>query len=426
MTSAILVRGARQLLTLRGSDAARRGASLRQLGLIEDGSLIIRDGKVAAVGTTRRIENLAEARDAREIDATGRVVMPGFVDSHTHLVFGPPRLDDYEMRLAGKDYHEIAAAGGGILSSVRAVRTTSSRALLRETRRRVDAFVRHGTTTIEAKSGYGLDESNELKCLRVLAGLDGNPLDIHPTYLGAHVVPPEYAGFPDEYIDWVCSNILPNISRRRLARFVDVYIERGAFGLDDARRYLETARSLGFLLKAHAEQFSNSGGARLAVELGALSVDHLEHAGREDVAVISGSSTIATLLPGSVFHMGLDRYAPARELIDRGAAVALATDFNPGTSPTCSMPVVISLACNEMRMTPAEAITAATINGAHALGCADRAGSLEVGKQADLLLLDASDYREIPYHFGMNLVVMTIKKSQILYRQGEVECPEKS
>ena len=418
MTSTILVRGARQLLTLRGSDAARRGASLRQLGLIEDGSLIIRDGKVAAVGTTRRIENLAEARDAREIDATGRVVMPGFVDSHTHLVFGPPRLDDYEMRLAGKDYHEIAAAGGGILSSVRA--------LLREPRRRVDAFVRHGTTTIEAKSGYGLDESNELKCLRVLAGLDGNPLDIHPTYLGAHVVPSEYAGFPDEYIDWVCSNILPNIARRRLARFVDVYIERGAFGLDDARRYLETARSLGFLLKVHAEQFSNSGGARLAVELGALSVDHLEHAGREDVAVISGSSTIATLLPGSVFHMGLDRYAPARELIDRGAAVALATDFNPGTSPTCSMPAVISIACNEMRMTPAEAIAAATINGAHALGCADRTGSLEVGKQADLLLLDASDYREIPYHFGVNLVVLTLKKGQILYRQGEVECPEKS
>ncbi len=424
MSETILVRGARQLLTLRGPSAPRRGAALRDLGLIQEGSLLIRDGLVAAAGTTRRIENLAAARAATEIDATGRVVMPGFVDSHTHLIFGPPRLDDYERRLAGQDYHQIAAAGGGILVSVKAVRGTSSRTLLRQTRLSLHRLIRHGATTVEAKSGYGLDEPAELKTLRVLAALDGCPIDVVSTYLGAHVVPPEFAGRPEEYIGWVCSYMLPLIRRRRLARFVDIYIERGAFGLDDARRYLETARSLGFGLKVHAEQFSHSGGTRLAMELGAVSVDHLEQAGAEDITLVAQSSTIATLLPGSVFHLGLDRYPPARALIDHGAAVALATDFNPGTSPTCSMPMVLALACNQMRMTPAEAVSASTINGAYAAGVADRAGSLEPGKQADLLLLDVSDYREIPYYFGVNPVAVTMKKGRILYRQGEVTCPE--
>ncbi len=424
MSRPVLVRGARQLVTMRGPSEPRRGSALRDLGIIQDGAVLIRDGAITDVGSTRRVENLAQSRDAVEINATGRVVMPGFVDSHTHLVFGPPRLDDYEMRIAGTSYHEIAAAGGGILSSVSAVRGLSGRTLESRGRQFLRWLVRHGTTTVEAKTGYGLDRTGEMKSLRVLAALDRKPLDVIPTYLGAHVPPPEFDGKPEAYIDWVCAEMLPMIRRRRLARFVDIYCDRGAFGLDDARRYLSVARELGFALKIHADQFSRTGAVLLAAELGAASADHLEHSGEDDIAALAQSSTVATLLPGSVFHLGLSRYPPARALIERGAVVALATDFNPGSSPTCSMPMAISLACTQMRMKPAEAIAAATINGAWAAGCADRAGSLESGKQADLLVLDASDYRDIPYYFGVNLVAMTIKKGVIVYRQAEVRCPE--
>jgi imidazolonepropionase len=352
---------------------------------------------------------LPAARRAREIDAAGCVVMPGFVDSHTHLIFGSPRLVDYEMRLAGASYAEIAAAGGGILSSVEAVRGMSAAQLETQARAALAAMARHGTTTVEAKSGYALDEAGELKTLRLLAKLNGDPLDIVPTYLGAHLAPPEYRGKPDAYIDWTTAEMMPQIRRRKLARFVDVYCDEGAFTLEQSRRYLDHARSLGFGLKIHAEQFARTGAARLAVELGAASADHLEQAGDEDTRALAQSNTIATLLPGSVFHLGLRTYAPARALIEAGAAVALATDFNPGTSPTYSMQMVLSLACTEMRMSPAEAISAATINGAHALRCADRIGSLERGKQADLLLLTVADYRELPYYFGTNNVHMTIK-----------------
>lgn len=426
MNNAILVRGARQLLTLRGHSGARRGSELRDIGLIQDGAVLIRDGLVEEIGTTRRLENCVAAKGAVEIDATGRVVMPGFVDSHTHLIHGHPRLRDYEMHIAGKDYHEIAEAGGGILSSVASVRKTASHALERQGRSSLQRFIRHGTTTLEAKSGYGLDKSGELKTLRLLAALNGKPLDIVSTYLGAHVVPPEFKDRPEDYIDWMCVEVLPVVRRRGLARFVDVYCDSEAFRLHDARRYLTAAGRMGFALKLHADQFSRSGAVRTAVELGAVSVDHLEHVEDDDVAVLAQSSTIATLLPGSVFHLGLSRYAPARALIDHGAVVALATDFNPGTSPTCSMQMVLSLACSQMRMTPAEAVSAATINGAHAAGCADRAGSLTPGKQADLLIFDVPDYRQIPYYFGVNLVAMTMKKGVILYRQGEIECPENS
>jgi len=406
-----LVRGARQLLTLRGDSSPRHGAALRDLGIVPNGAVLIKDGVIVEAGPARSIEKLPAARSAREIDATGRVVMPGFVDSHTHLVFGRPRLVDYEMRLAGASYAEIAAAGGGILSSVEGVRGMSAAQLEAQARASVDAMAVHGTTTLEAKSGYALDEPGELKTLRLLAKLNGDPLDIVPTYLGAHITPPEYRGKPDAYIDWVTAEMMPQIHRRKLARFVDVYCDDGAFTLDQSRRYLEHARRLGFGLKIHAEQFARTGAARLAVELEAVSADHLEQASEEDIRALAQSNTIATLLPGSVFHLGLRTYAPARALIEAGAAVALATDFNPGTSPTYSMQMVLSLACTEMRMSPAEAISAATINGAHALRIADRVGSLEPGKQGDLLVLNASDYRELPYYFGTNNVRTTIKTS---------------
>jgi imidazolonepropionase len=424
MKNAVLIRGARQLLTLRGPSAPRRGTALRELGLIPDGAVLIRDGRIFAVGQGRRVENLAEARNAFEIDATRRVILPGFVDSHTHLVSGPPRLDDYERRIAGQDRQEAGHLEAGILSGVRAVRKTSARSLERQARSLVGLFIRNGATTLEAKSGYGLDRTGEMKTLKVLAKLDQSPLDVIPTYLGAHAVPPEYEGTPHNYIDWISAEMLPRIGRQKLARFVDVCCGRGAFRLDDARRYLEAARRLGFGLKIHAEQFSHSGSVRLAVELAAISADHLEYVDQDDIAILAQSSTIATLLPGSVFHMDSGHYAPARALIDQGVAVALATGFNPSTSPTCNMQMILSLACTQMRMTPAEAISAATINGAHALGCADRLGSLEAGKYADLTLFDVSDYREIPYQFGVNQVALTMKKGIVLYRRTGVGCPE--
>jgi imidazolonepropionase len=422
----LLIRGARQLLTLRGPATPRRGAELRELGLIPDGAVLIKDGLIDCVGPTRRVENLAAARGAMEIDATGKVVMPGFVDSHTHLVSGAWRLADYEMRIAGADYQQIAQAGGGVLASLRAVRETPGRSLQRRARGWLGEMIRTGTTTIEAKSGYGLDETGELKTLRVYAALDGGPVDIVPTYLGAHAVPPEYQDRADDYTEWVATAALATVHRRKAARFVDVCCERGAFTSRQARRILEAARDLGFGLKIHAEQFSHEGGTKLAVELRAVSVDHLEYTTSEDIELLAHSATMATLLPGPVFHMGLDRYPPARELIDRGAAVALATDFNPGTSPSSNMQMMLALACAKMRMTPAEAIGAATINGAHAVERAAQVGSLEPGKQADVLIFHASDYREISYHFGVNLLVMTIKRGEVLYQQAGVKWPDQS
>ena len=420
----VLVRGARQLITLRGSAGPRRGAALRELGIIQDGAVLIEGGTIATLGPSRRVENLSAARDAIEIDASGKIVAPGFVDSHTHLVCGPPRLADYDMRLAGSSYAEIAAAGGGILSSVRAVRETPIRKLILQARRSLGGFIRHGTTTLEAKSGYGLDETGERKTLRAIRALDGRPLDLVPTYLGAHVVPPEWRGREDAYLDWVCTYLMPKLRRRNLARFADVYCDEGAFTVAQARRYLEAARALGFDLKIHAGQFSWSGAVALAAELGAASADHLDHACDEEIRALAGSSTLGTLLPGAVFHLGLERYAPARKMIDAGVAVALATDFNPGTSPTYSMQMILALACSQMRMTPAEAFAAATVNGAHAIRSAAHCGSLEAGKDADLVMYNVPDYREIPYHFGVNLVAMTIKRGQVLYREGDVEWPE--
>jgi imidazolonepropionase len=417
--NSVLVRGARQLITLRGLSGPRRGTALRELGVIQDGAVLIENGIIAALGPSRRVENLSAARRATEIDATGCVVAPGFVDSHTHLVCGPARLAEYEMQLAGATYAEIAKVGG-ILTSVHAVRESPIRRLVLQARRTLGGFIRHGTTTIEAKSGYGLDETGERKTLRAVRALNGKPLDLVGTYLGAHVVPPEYAGRADDYIEWMCSYLMPKLRRRNLAHFADVYCEEGAFSVAQARRYLESARALGFQLKIHAGQFSYSDAAKLAVELHAASADHLEHSDESDIRALAGSQTIATLLPGSVFHLGLDHYPPARKMIEAGVAVALATDFNPGTSPTYSMPMILSLACSQMRMTPGEALIAATINGAHAMGCADRCGSIEAGKHADLVIFNVSDYREIPYHFGVNPVSMTIKKGRVLYREGEI------
>ncbi len=424
MTPPVLIRRAGQLLTLAGPPGARRGAALRDLGIVPNGAVLVDAGRIVAAGPQAVVERFAQVRTVHEIDARGRVVMPGFVDCHTHLIFGPPRLNDFEMRLGGADYHAIADAGGGIRSTVRAVRVTTAGALAAQARRHLESFARCGTTTLEAKSGYGLDEEGERKTLRLLRELDGQPLEIASTYLGAHIAPPEYDGRPDDYIEWVIRHMLPLVREQRLAEFVDAYIDRGAFTCEQARRYLAAARDLGFGLRVHAEQFAHTGAARLACELGAASADHLEQATVEDADALARSETIATLLPGSVFHSGLQCYAPARELIDRGAAVALATDFNPGTSPTCSMPMVIALACRMMKMTIAEAVTAATVNPAAALRRSPRVGMLDPGCDADLIILNAEDYRELAYWFGINPVALTMKRGRVIHEEGRMPGPE--
>jgi len=415
MSDLVLVRGARQLLTLHGPGEPRRGLALGELGIIRDGALLLEDGRIAEVGPSRRVENLLRARKAREIDATGRVVMPGFVDCHTHPISGMPWLDDYEARLAGAGH-----APRGLTSTINAVRRASAKRLEARARQVVHGMARHGTTTLEAKSGYGMDDTGELKILRVQAKLREAPLDIVSTFLCPRIIPAAYGGDAAGYIAWICSELLPKIRRKGLARFADFACDEQVFSPEQSQRYLETARALGFPLKVHASQFRGNGGVQQAVALNAVSADHLDYAGRNEVDLLARSNTMAVLLPGSSFHLGSGRYAPARALIDEGAAVALGTNFNPGTSPTYNMQMVVALACACLGMSPAEALCAATFNAACAIGCGNFAGSLEAGKAGDLIVLNAADYREIPYHFGVNLVRMTVKRGAIIYKEGAV------
>ncbi len=408
----VLVRGARQLVTLRGP-APRRGRQLRELGIIEDGAVLVQDARIHSVGPSRRMENIKEARHAEVFDATGQVVLPGFVDSHTHFLFPSPRLNDFEHRIAGAS---LPPSGGGIHSTVLALRQTSPKGLEMRAERWLRRFAAGGTTTVEGKSGYGLNQAAELKSLRVMQQLDGRPLEVVRTFLGAHVPPPEPGLRPDRYLRQVIDEMLPQVAKLRLAEFCDAWCDDGAFTLDQTREVLEAARRLGLGLKLHAEQHTRTGAARLGVQLGAVSVGHLEQATADDILALGSSHTIATLLPGCAFYTG-GPYPPARRLIEAGAPVALATDFNPGTSPTLNMQMILSLACTQMRMTPAEAIAAATINGAYALRRHGRIGSLEVGKYADLAVFNLADHREIPYYFGVNHCCLVMKRGEIIFPQ---------
>ncbi len=398
-----MIRGARQMLTLRGPNQPRRGRGLSELNMIQDGSLLVRDGVLIEVGTTRRIENLTLAQKAVEVSAVGRVVMPGFVDSHTHLLFPPP----------GSFATELAAGA-------RAIRTITGMRL--ETRARIymEVMARHGTTTVEVKTGCGPDPSAEMKLLRVLAALKQKPLDVVSTFL-MRVPSGSPLGGPDTSAagDWVCSEFLPRIRRRRLAAFADLAWEEQSGRAGYFAEYLRIAKDLGMGRKLHADGPAPSAAIAASIESGVSTIDHLEHATTADAELLGRSGTIATLLPCASFHSE-SRYAPARTIIEAGAPVALATNFNPHHSPTLNMQAVINLACLRMSMTPAEAITAATINGAHAVGCANELGSLEPGKRADLLILNISDYRELAHHFGTNLVHSTMKRGEFIYEEGPV------
>ncbi len=410
-----LITGCSELLTLRGS-VPRRGRALAELGLIRDGALLVHGDRIMAVGPRRRIERLKEARRAEKLDFGGRVVLPGFVDSHTHLIFPSSRAAEYEQRNAGKTYAQIARAGGGIRSTVKNLRRASSDSLRDRARAHLRQFAEHGTTTLEAKSGYGLDWKSELKTLDVLHQLhQQQPLDIARTFLGGHIVPAEYHRRPDAYVDLLVKRWIPTVATTGLAEFCDVFCDRGAFTLSQARRILTAGRACGLVPRIHAEQLSRTGAARLAIEVHAASADHLEKIDGSDIRALALSNVVCTLLPGCCFHLGLPHFAPARELIDSGAIVALATDFNPGTSPTLNMAMILSLACTQMRMTPAETISSATINPAYSLRQHDRVGSLEVGKYADLAAFDVASYREIPYYFGVNLCSLTMKRGAIIH-----------
>jgi imidazolonepropionase len=402
--TAIFLRNIGQLLTLRGDAKARRGAALRELGIIEDGAVLLRDGKIAAVGGTREVvRSLKKDKEKiQEVDCRGKIVLPGFVDSHTHPVFSAPRLIDFEKRTAGADYDEIAEAGGGIRASIRGVREASRAALTAAVLRAFEEMASHGTTTIEAKSGYGLDFASEIKSLEAIrAAARKFPGTVVATLLGAHTVPPEHRGDPEKYVRMVCGEMIPEVARKKLAEYVDVFCERGAFTPEQSERILRTAKEHGMAVRAHVNQLTEVDLSRFH-EFAPASYDHMDHVSDGDIARLAKSETVATLLPAANYFLGLKDFPPARKMIESGLAVALATDYNPGTAPTTSMPFVLSVACTHMKMTPAEAIVAATMNGACALRFQDRKGSIEIGKDADLAIFDASDYREVPYWFGVN------------------------
>jgi imidazolonepropionase len=399
---------------------------MRELSIIEDGALLVRAGRISKVGAREEIEPLIEG-DCEVVDAGGRIVLPGFVDAHSHPVFAGTRTDEYELRASGATYQEIASRGGGIRSTVRRTRAATLDELVETSRRYSKWFLRTGTTTVEAKSGYGLTLEDELKILRAIRRLDEeSPLRYVPTFLGAHDIPEEYRTRRADYVALVTQEMLPRVARERLAEYCDVFCDTVAFTLDESRAILLTARSLDLGLRVHADQLSLSGGARLAAELGAATADHLEHTDTEGIAALKRAGVQPVLLPASVYALGLSRYPAAREMIEVGLSVVLATDFNPGSSPTVSMPMVLSLASTHMKMTPAEAITAATINAAYSLGRGDELGSLEEGKRADFSIHDCEDYRELAYFFGIEHARAVYVDGRLAYQRSLLVEPQDS
>lgn len=413
----MLIHSASQLLALAGGP--QRGKTLGTLGMIENGAIVVRDEKIVAVGRTDELRNAYP--DEPTLDAGHCVLMPGFVDPHTHLIWAGDRANEFEMKMGGMAYLDILAAGGGIISTVKATRKANMETLIAQTRPRILRMFVHGTTTAEAKTGYGLQISTELLLLKALLALDDeSPLDLVTTFLGAHAIPPEFKDNPQGYTDEVTNTMLPMLKEwwgthapRLPLPFVDVFCETNAFSLEQSRQILSQAGSLGFPLKIHADEFDNLGGAALAAGLGAASADHLVVTSDADIAALGKSDTVAVALPCTPFGLAERHYTPAKKFIEANAMLALATDCNPGTSWNESMQFAIALACRYMKLTPAQAIAAATINAAHAIRRSDTIGSLEVGKQADMLILSVSDYRQVGYRYGTNLVKQVIKRGQV-------------
>jgi imidazolonepropionase len=406
-----------QLVTVAGPARARVREELRELSIIEQGAMLIRNGAIEQVGPQALLTSQLPS-DCEILDAGNGVVLPGFVDAHTHPIFAGTRVDEFERRTAGATYEEIAAAGGGIRSTVRKTRAASEDELFQIAKRRADWFLRGGTTTVEAKSGYGLTLEDELKMLRVIRRLNSaGPLRYVSTFLGAHEVPDEYRGRTAEYVGLLIDQMLPRVAREKLAEYCDVFSEPTAFDLSSSRKILEAAKALGFGIRMHADQLTHSGASQLAAELGASTADHLERIDELDIRALAQAGVQPVLLPASVYCLGRHKFPPAREMIEAGLAIVLATDFNPGSSPTPSIPFVLSLASTQMRMTPAEAITSTTINAAYSLGRGGQIGSLETGKRADFVIHDCSDYREISYFVGIESARAVYIDGQCVYRR---------
>lgn len=413
----LLITNIGQLLTCASNGKPKRGAEMRDVGIVKNGAVAIVGGKFVAVGASDDIVAGFSSDDI--IDAEGKVVCPGFVDPHTHFVFAGDRLDEFELKIKGADYLEILAAGGGIISTVRKTREASFEQLVDESRRRLDKMLACGTTTAEIKTGYGLDLETELKMLRVIEELDKiHPIDLVPTFLAAHAVPPEFKGNTDGYVNLICDEMLPaawdwysnsHFSTKRIPLFADVFCERNAFDLDQSRRVLETAASLGFKLKAHVDQFTNLGGSAYGVESNAFSIDHLDAISDAEIEQLAASGTIGIVIPTENFNAGKAQFANARKMVDAGCALALSTDYNPGSAPCPSMPMAMAISCRYQKLLPSEVLNAANVNAAFGIGLGDRVGSIEIGKSADLLILDSYDHRQIAYEFGGNLVRNVIK-----------------
>mgnify|MGYP000880171045 CR=1 FL=1 len=417
MKTDLVVKNAGQLVTVAGhSKKAKRGGDLGELAIISGGAVAVRDGLITAVGKTGAVmEQVELTGDGQIIDAGGKVVLPGLVDPHTHLVFAGSREDEFEMKIKGAAYLDILARGGGILSTVRSTRAADESELVRIGKKYLAEMLSQGTTTAEVKSGYGLTTDDELKQLRAIQALrEGQPVELVATFLGAHAIPEEYKENPEAFVGLVIDEMLPAVSRAGLAECCDVFCEEGVFSVEQSRRILQAAQRRGFKLKIHADEITPLGGAELAAELGALSADHLVAITQKGIKKLAASQTVAVLLPATTFCLMGEKYAPAREMIDAGVAIALAGDFNPGSSPVNSLPVVMGIACRQLKLTPAEALAAVTINAAHAIGRAASVGSIEVGKKADLVIFDADDYRSIAYRFGTNLVKKVIKSGRLV------------
>lgn len=422
----LLIEDASELITLaadilgNGAAGPRVGSSMRNLAIISGGSVAAFDGRIVAIGKTREIRGKVElTSNAQVIDAKGKVVLPGFVDSHTHLVFAGSREEEFIQRAEGKTYLEILGSGGGILSTVRATRHATHDHLLALGLKNLDIMMCHGTTTVEVKSGYGLSVDEELKILRVIRDLDKlHPVDVVSTFMGAHAVPTEYAGDTEGYVQHVIDDMLPAVKEENLAEFCDVFCEKGVFSVGQSRRILEAGLALGLLPRIHADELGSLGGAELAAEIGAVSAEHLLYASEDGIRNMAEAGVTATLLPATSFTLGLGRYADARAFIQAGCPISLATDFNPGTSPTLSMQFVMNAAALGMKLHPAEIICASTVNAAHGLNRGNLTGSLEVGKAADMVVVDTDTYLRIPYKLGTNIVDKVIKRGRLVVSEG--------
>ena len=414
----ILIKNAAELVTCSGFEP-KFGKAMEELHIIPNGAVYIEDGIIQMVGTTEEVEKKITHSPDQVIDAAGKAVLPGFVDSHTHFVFGGYRAEEFSWRLRGDSYMEIMERGGGIINSVRATREASSEELFKVGKKRLDSMLSFGVTTVEGKSGYGLDYETEIKQLEVMNEIDQNhPVDVVKTFMGAHAVPKEYKGKEDEFIDFIIEKLLPEVTERKLAEFCDIFCEKNVFSVEQSRRLLTKAKEMGMKLKLHADEIVQLGGAELAAELGAVSADHLLQASDQGIEAMAEKGVIATLLPNTAFSLK-EHYARARTMIDRNCAVALASDLNPGSCFTESIPLVFALATLYMGMSPEEAVTALTINGAAAVGRADTVGSIDVGKKGDVIILEFPSYKYIPYHVGVNTVEKVVKNGRLVFDKEE-------